>query len=404
MEKRLSSHMLPALTLGWAVIYANRTCLYPLLSVIAADLSLSSTRAGTITSVYFILYVLMQIPAGILGDKWGLKNVLMTFFSISILGILGLGLFGASYNALLIFTALHGLGAGAFYPAAYGTLLQVVDESKRGFSSSVIGIGMALGLILGLAAAGPLYEMSGSYRIPFLVMALPSALALVYIYFTLPNVRGQSRITWSQYKTILSDKDLWLINLATFTVLYGFWVAMSWGPTYLKVERNFSLGQSGMYTGLVALSAIPAALLWGRLSDIWGRKKVALFLLPCGALSLYGLSLAQGRITIILGFLLYGMFCNSSFTPVMVAWTADLVNRRYPGCMGAAVGVFNCVIMFSAIVAPVVSGYLRDLTGSLLTAIHLGVVLMLGGVLLLFFLPGSSGHFFRKNIDKRPEA
>lgn len=65
--------MLWTLALGWAVIYADRTCLYPLLAVIAESLGISSVQAGALTSAYFFFYVAMQIPAGILGDRHGLS-------------------------------------------------------------------------------------------------------------------------------------------------------------------------------------------------------------------------------------------------------------------------------------------------------------------------------------------
>ena len=58
--------------------------------------------------------------------------------------------------------------------------------------------------------------------------------------------------------------------------------------------------------------------------------------------------------------------------------------------MGAAIGFFNGTIMSSAVVAPLVSGFLRDLTGSLVPAILAGSILMFGGSVLLLFTPGNS--------------
>ena len=64
--------MLYALMLGWALLYADRTSMYPLLSVIAPQLGISSTLAGSITSAYFLMYVLTPLPSGLGGDRWGL--------------------------------------------------------------------------------------------------------------------------------------------------------------------------------------------------------------------------------------------------------------------------------------------------------------------------------------------
>ncbi|MDF2500982.1 MAG: gudP [Anaerosporomusa subterranea] len=390
--------MLWTLALGWAVIYADRTCLYPLLAVIADDLGISSAQAGALTSAYFLFYVAMQIPAGILGDRLGLKPVLIANYGLAGLGILGLGYFGDNYYLLLLFAALHGLGAGAYYPAAYGTVLSQVEQSRRGFSSAVIGTGMALGLIVGLAMSGSVYEWLESYQWPFILMSIPTFAILPVFWRNLPECRGAAAVSWSIYRAILSDSALWRINIATFCALYGFWVAVSWGPTFLKAERGFSLDQAGLFTGMMAITALPAALAWGKFSDRVGRKKIASTVLPLGALSLYLLSFAQGKIAIMGVLLIFGLFSNSAFTPIMVAWTGDIASRRYPGFTGAAVGIFNCVIMISAIAAPLVSGYLRDLSGSLVPAIVAGSIVMAAGTVLLLGIPEL--HLDMKEADR----
>ena len=380
--------MLYALMLGWALLYADRTSMYPLLSVIGPQLGISSTLAGSLTSAYFLMYVLMQIPSGLAGDRWGLKRVLIVMFGISGIGIAGIGLFGTSYLSLLLLSALHGLGAGAYYPACYGTMLSVVPPEKRGYSSGLIGIGMAFGILGGMAVSGPVFEWSGSFRAPFLILGIPTLLMLFVFRKYIPETKSGAQPSLSEYARLLKDPDIWKINLATFASLYGFWVAVTWGPTFLKAERGFSLSQAGLYTGLVALSAIPAGIGWGRLSDRIGRKKVAVIVLPASAFALYLITLVTSSPAIIAAFLLFGMFANSAFVPTMVSWIGDIVSTRYPRSMGAAIGFFNAFVMSSAIVAPLVSGLLRDVTSSLIPAIHTGCGIMALGTILLILTPG----------------
>lgn len=392
--------MLNALTLGWAIIYADRTAMYPLLTIMAASLSLTSTETGALTSTYFAFYVLMQIPAGIIGDRIGLKTILIIMYGVAGVAVLGFGLLGTNYITLLVFAALHGLGAGAYYPAAYGTTLQVVEPSRRGISSAIIGMGMAFGLMAGLTMSGPVYEALASFRAPFIILSIPTLLMIFYFYKAVPCVKSTTIPGWQDYKAVLKDKDLWLINIATFTALYGFWVALTWGPTYLKIEKGFTLGQAGFYTGLIALTAVPGALLWAKLSDRHGRKPIALFLMPAAAISLWLLSQVEHHQAIIAVLLLLGLFTNSAFTPIMVAWTGDIVSRRYPGRMGAAIGIFNSAIMSSAIIGPIVSGYLRDITGSLAPAFVAGSVAMMFGAGLLLLLPGNCSAEQRTMTNK----
>lgn len=379
--------MLFVLIIGWAIIYADRTSMYPLLSVIGEQMNLSSAQTGALTSTYFLFYVALQIPSGIIGDRVGLRKVLMVMYGLTALGVLGLGLFGKTYFLFLLFIALHGIGAGGYYPTAYGTLLQVVKPEKRGFSAGMLGVGMSVGLLLGMVISGPIYEAMNSYRAPFIILSIPTFLVIILFYFKMPDIRGSSQISWQQYRKILTDKDLWLINFTTFTALYGFWVAVTWGPTFLKVERGFSLLQSGLYPGLVAITALPAGVLWGKVSDRLGRKKLAAIILPFSALSLFMLTRVSSPTAVILVFLCFGLTANSAFAPIMVSWLGDLLDKRYPGNIGAVAGIHNCAIVMSAVIAPIVSGFLRDYTGSLISAIIFSSLLMLVGTAVIKFIP-----------------
>ena len=75
--------MLLVLIIGWAIIYADRTCLYPLLSVIGEQMNLTSAQTGALTSTYFLFYVALQIPSGIIGDRAGLRKVLIIMFTVA---------------------------------------------------------------------------------------------------------------------------------------------------------------------------------------------------------------------------------------------------------------------------------------------------------------------------------
>lgn len=376
-----------ALMLGWAVLYSDRTCLYPLLSVIADNLSLTSAQAGSLTSAYFLTYVIMQIPAGLAGDRWGLKKVMIAMFIIAGLGMLGLGTMGNSYYLLLLFSALSGMGAGAYYPTCFGTLFQVVSPSRRAFSAATIGIGMAMGMLIGMTMSGPVYNLLGSYKAPFLILSIPT-FAMIFIFSRyLPSIKDPDTPALRDYLALFRDKDLWKINFATFTSLYGFWVAMTWGPTFLKAERGFSLSQAGLFTGLVAITAIPAGLFWGRLSDRTNRRIVAATVFPISAVMIFLLSRVSSFTGIIVILLIYGMLSNSSIISVMVAWMGDIVSIRYPGKMGAASGFFNCTVMSSAIIAPLISGYLRDMTDSLVPAFWAASAIIIVGTLVTLITP-----------------
>ena len=158
--------MLTALILGWAVLYADRTALYPLLSVIAKSLGITSAGAGAVSSAYFLFYVLLQIPSGMLADRWGTKRVLIIMFALSGLGNWGSACSGPP-TCRCSSSRSPRIRGGAYYPCCFGTIMATVPPEKRGRARPDRhrdGAGNPLG---GMAASGPLYEFFGNYRQPF---------------------------------------------------------------------------------------------------------------------------------------------------------------------------------------------------------------------------------------------
>ena len=375
--------MIITFSLGWAIIYADRTALYPLLGVIETDLGLTGTQTGFITTTYFLIYVAMQVPAGLLGDRWGLKRLLVIMYFLAGLPLLLLGILPVSYYALLLLVGLHGLGAGAYYPAAYGITLQEVPADKRGLSAAIINSGQTLGLGLGLASAGPLYLATGSWRYPFLLLALPT-LVMVFI-FHLAVHKGVSSPQQERFplRKILADRNLMSINLALFCSLYGFWVAVTWGAAFFQEERGLGLGLAGLYMAIIALAALPAGITTSFFSDRLGRKRFSLLLFPLAALTVFLLAFVHSLPALIVALIAYGLFGKFAWDPIAIAWTGDHAARLSNEAMGAAVGVFNFAGMSSAVVAPLVSGIIRDLTGSLEGAFYLGAAVVLLGTLFV---------------------
>ena len=374
---------------GWAMVYADRTTLYPLVRVIQEDLGLSSAQAGWITGLYFLIYAPMHGVGGVIGDWLGLKRILVTFMTLAGLGLLLLGT-SAGYHLLLLGIAVHGFGVGCFYVGAYGITMQTVPSAMRGISSAVINSGMSLGFVTGLVSAGPLYEATGSWRVPFLVLAVPT-LAAAAAYQALIRPVPPQGFTLRGIGAFFRDRQLLCLALAAFTVIYAFFVVLAWGPAFFQAERGFGILKSALFTAIVAVAALPAGLTLGRLSDRVGRKRLSLILLPLGALCIFALPLVRSQAMLFLVLAAYGLVGKLAWDPIMFAWAGDRVTATRPTTVGASMGIFGFTIMMGASVAPVVTGWIRDLTGSLAGGFYLAGALVLLGTLLLL-VPAETVH------------
>jgi MFS family permease len=361
--------------LGWAAIYADRTALYPMLPIVAADFGLTSVQAGALTSFYYVVYTLMQVPPGIIGDRVGLKRVLLVTYTLAGLGMLAIGLFARSYFLLAAFIALHGLGAGAYYTTAYATTMLTVPAGARGFSSAIINAGMALGLALGLAMAGPIYLASQSWRLPFLLLAAPTLAMAVVFALVLRDSRPQARVK-TRLLEIVGDRQLLALDAAGFCSLYGFFVIITWAPTFFQSERGLSLAVAGAYTAVVALASLPAGMLLSRFSDRIGRKRLSLALFPMAAAAICLVASARSSEVLILALVCYGLVGKLAWDPIAIAWVGDLAARGKADAIGSAIGVFSFCAISAAVIGPVLSGWIRDVTGSLEGALYLGAVVV----------------------------
>ncbi len=374
-----------SMSLGWVFIYLDRVLIFPLLPVIGEEFGLSDTYRGLIASSYFFFYVLMQTPTGIIGDKYGLSNVVFVMYLIVGLSLIGIGVLSYSYLLLLLFAALHGFGAGAYYPASYGITINVVPVDKRGVASAVVTTGMALGLAIGLSISGPLALMFGSWRDPFLVVAFPTIISAVLIYFVTKNVPGTGSTANKISLDVFRNKDLIILSLAAFCSLYGYWVLISWAPTYFVEQKGYDLSGAGQLTAIVALASIPGALFWGPISDKLGRKYLSLGLLIGAGISIGSISMASSTTQVSIALGLYGLLSALAWNPVLVAWAGDLAVVRGDGS-GAAMGLLNAFAVGSSFIGPALTGLISDVTGSLESGFYMGSVSLFIGAFLVMFV------------------
>ncbi|MFN3974841.1 MAG: MFS transporter [Dehalococcoidia bacterium] len=375
-----------ALALGWVFIYLDRTTLYPLLPVIGKEFHLTGTQQGAIASAYFFTYVALQVPSGVLGDRFGLKRVLVVMYAIAGLGMVAIGLMARSYPLLVFFVALHALGAGAYYSTSYGITVSSVPPQRRGISSAIVTVGMASGLALGLALSGVLYQVLGSWRAPFLLLGLCTLGMLPIFGVGVHPLRGAAGSA-GRLGRLFRHRGLVMLGIASFFILWSQWTVLTWAPSFLYQERGLNLRQSGLYRGVGAWRGGGGALLWGRLSDRIGRRRLLGVLLPFTVLCLVGVALSRQPALLALALGGFGLTGALALNPLIVSWTGDIALRRPDLGVGTAIAGINALAVGSSIAAPVVSGRILDATRSLEGAFFLGAACVAIGWGLLWAVP-----------------
>ncbi|MDV1092959.1 MFS transporter [Raoultella ornithinolytica] len=376
--------------LGWIFMYADRTVLNPVMGELEKEFGLSGTQLGLMNSVFYFSYALLQVPAGILGDKIGKKKVLIP-------GFLLFGAFTAvtgwakSWSTLLFARVVTGAGEGTYYGPQYGLSSEQIPKKYRSLGSAIINSGMAFGIALGLMASSWLvYDQGYSWRTPFFVMSIPTLLTGLAIWLFVkekkrqPVEAGGVAKPKSKFTDLFKNRNLLLVYLMVFCSLFGFFVILTWLPYYLQSERGIAGSETGFITSLVAWISIPSALLFSSLSDRLGKRKpLILVLVPVAILSMLSIIWMPNMTGVIVALCVYGLVGKLALDPVLVALVADSVDENN---YSSAFGLFNFIGMSSSILAPVIAGAARDMTGSLASSFYVSAALLVVGLVGMLFL------------------
>lgn len=383
--------------LGWIFIYATRNILSASMSTIQLEFGLTQSQLGLINSVFFFTYTFAQIPCGMIGDKFGLKKILIIGFLL--FGIFtGLTGLATSFAMLMLMRAFVGIGQGTYYGPQYALSSNAIPLKNRGFGSAIINSGMAFGISLGLIGAGFIMNTLGlNWRYSFYIFAIPTVLIGVLYQFVLrehppadevdPAAMQQAQAqaaagTAGKGKGL--SRNIIAIYAMVFCSLFGFFVIQTWLPYFLETERGIARGQVGFISSLVAWTSIPGALVFSRFSDKLKRRKVFIILQVIVALvAIMGCVFFQNFGMMIACLAIYGLTGKLALDPILVASVADnapAANR------GTIFSIYNFVGMSASILAPYVAGFISDTTGSLASAFYLSGSLLLVGLIAILFL------------------
>ncbi|PJJ29099.1 MFS transporter [Lacrimispora celerecrescens] len=394
--------------LGWVVIWIYRSMLSPIYSEIQGTVGQhSNTALGLIASCYFFGYTSLQIPSGFLVDRFGQKKVLIPGFLLFAIGAFSIAM-SRSLNTIYIGSVCAGIGCGTYYGAAFSLTAEHVPPEKKGIATAIVNSGSALGLILGMTGSSFIVK---TLHLPWQTMVTISGslIVLLVIWFAIAiKDRGRhldiqkERIgktedsgseSGSEEKASLLSLNMISCYILYFSTCYAYYLIVTWLPKFLESERGITGGMIGLVVSMISVTAVPGALFFAGLSDkLRGKKALIIVSLELSAFVLVALSMSMPNalsLTIIL--LLYGFLGKMAVDPVLISYVSDRANKKN---MATTLGLFNFFGMSSSIIAPAVTGFIIDKTGSGTAGFYIGALLLILGTIL--FLIFNARTFFSK--------
>ncbi len=381
------------LVYAWIANYMIRMALSSLLPPIMAELSLSYTRAGLLATAFFYAYMVMQLPAGFLGDRLGRRRVVLAGILLGVVASLLTGLAG-SFLTLFLARLLTGIGQGCLFSNDRVIIAAYTPKEKMALGQGVSFSGLGVGTTLGLLLAGVLGDLM-PWRGVFILFALAPLLAALLLWRLVPEpprVAVADPAGWS-FRRVAATRELWVLGAAGIMPVYLQFVLATWGPLFFQEVGVTDLGRSAFYASFQGVAAPFGLFAMGWLADCaqergFCRKVViALTILLAGA-SIAGMGWVMATRGS-LGFVAFFMMATSFF--IWGTWgpTYALLSERFPpAILGTAFGLMNTVCFIGSVVGPFLTGWIKDVTGSFAWGCYgSAAVAGLGAVVAMAFPP-----------------
>ncbi|AYJ47210.1 MFS transporter [Rhodococcus sp. P1Y] len=419
--KKVARRIIPFLGLAYFVNYLDRTNIGLAKLTMSDELGLTETMFGLASGLFFIGYLLFEVPSNLALHKFGARRwiarIMLTW------GIIAAAMaFVPTAEWLYGLRVLLGIAEAGFFP---GVLLYMTMWFPRAYRVRLMGL-FLLALPISSALGAPLssaiiqywdglFGLSG-WRVMFLVEGIPAVLLAFVTWFYLTDRPSQA--TWldddekawltaelesedsakgghisGSVKRALRDVRVWMLGLVYFGITYGLYSLSFFLPSIVAgfkqtFDTDFSLVTTGLIVAIPFAIGALAMVMWSRHSDRTGERiwHVALPTL-IGAISIPFALYMDSPFTTMLAVTVnaVGVFCA-----LPVFWYLPSTFLTGAGA-AAGIAIINSVGNMSGFGAPYVTGWLLDATGNARAGLWVVGAVMLMAVLLVVVLRGRVG-------------
>ncbi|HZT29619.1 MAG TPA: MFS transporter [Bryobacteraceae bacterium] len=375
--------------------YVDRGNLSVAAPPLKTELDLSPEQLGLLLSGFFWTYAAFQL--------FGLAGWLVDRFDAGLVYAIGYLLWSGAtaatglvrgFVALFALRLILGMGESVAYPAYSKLLSGHFPEHHRGLANALIDMGSKLGPALGTLMGGVLIARFG-WRPFFIVLGLVSLAWLAPWMRWMP--RGQGAAATHPHGgpsigQILRHRSAWGTFGGLFCGNYVWYFLLTWLPSYMVMERHFSMDKMAAFGSIAYLAIGLSAAFNGWLSDRWiaaggtptrVRKtftslglSLATIILPVAMVKSESLAMWL----LMAGCVGFGLFSSNHW-----AITQTLSG---PVAAGRWTSLQNGVGNLAGVTAPWLTGLVVARTGSFLLAFGVAAAVSLAGACFYLFVIG----------------
>lgn len=294
-------------------------------------------------SLYFFSYILVQIPAGFLSDKYSGGRIL--FFSL--MGLAASSFFSGMANNIVqeyIASFLMGFFAGWIYPASLNVMNFYYKEDKSVFLG-YYSIAWPFAIVIIGIVLVPV-AINFGWRFGYYSAAIFCTI-FAFLSYGLKTDKIKQKLDFS----IIKNKNVILVSVGGFLFFFSYWSLVLFAYKYF-ISIGISDTVAGFIFSSMAIAGIFSSAISGFLVNKCGLKQCIVILFLVYAFLIASFSFVHSAIVLIIVSLLMG-FIRFAIVPVN-AYILTLIGKNKTG---SATGVANLFWQSSGIFAPLLSSF-----------------------------------------------
>ncbi len=357
---------------------------------------LTDTDRGALNSAFFWTYAALQIPAGWFVDRFGVKSPFAVALGLWSLVSASTALSG-TMRQLFTLRLMLGVCESVVTPAGMRWIRFNCAENQRGLAVGVYMAAAKFGPAIGAQIATWLMIAYG-WQNMFVILGLGCLVWLVPWQFLVRNddreiekaTAARSATPPVPFGRVIASPVIWGTVIGTFCYQYFVYYCMTWMPAYFVEQRHLSLNSMGWYTMFSFTGMAVVATLGGWAADrmidrgfdpVKVRKGFTIAGFLTASTELIGAMSDSNSVA-----LFFAVFSLSGLG-LMTANYWALTQTLIPGAaVGRIVGVQNCAANLPGIVAPLLTGWLKQTTGGYQAPMQAIWVFLILGIASYIFL------------------
>ena len=325
------------------------------------EFSVGAAILGYLSATYLYIYAALQIPLGLVVDKYGLRGVVAGGCALCGIGSI---IFSLADNVYLAYLGRGLVGAGAAF-----SFVGALNMAARWFPSrfAVLGgwaqmMGSAGGFV-GQALLSLAVAIFG-WRSCNLSLGIAGLFLAILLLFSVRDPKEDQKprdnfSIWVSLKNVCANTQTWLATVAA-AGLTGALLAFGglWGVPYLMKARAIDKPDAASFISIIFVGWAIGAPFFGWLSDRIGRRRILLLWGTFGAALTTGTTILVPTLSTTLVIVI--LFLQGFFSASMILGFALAKDNNPPESSGVALGLINTFVVGSGAILQPLVGVLLD--------------------------------------------